>query len=338
MTNYTKNVACDVKDGLTTGDPDKLILGTQLDDEFDEIAAAIATKYDSGNIATQAQAEAEASNTVLMTPQRVAQWADYNAGAVGDLQALTDPNAARVLIWNDSTNAVEWGTYVSLSSAIDHDLLLNWVADKHLAHSSISITAGSGLSGGGTIAASRTLALDINSLTTDASPDTAADFIPFYDTSEGANNKVLISSLAGQALGDAAFYTAGQSLSAGTEATVVYTTTDYDSLERGTFSTSTGIYTAGASGARIQVACLARVSSIAVGGTLVINGYHNSTAKGYGRGQNYADGTATELWAMFLTTVTLAAGDTFTCKATASSAATLTSGQQYNRISIVELA
>lgn len=44
MSNYTKLTAYDTKDGLTTGDPLKRIKGTELDDEFDAIATAIATK------------------------------------------------------------------------------------------------------------------------------------------------------------------------------------------------------------------------------------------------------------------------------------------------------
>jgi len=44
MSNYTKLTAFDTKDGLTTGDPLKRIKGTELDDEFDAISTAIATK------------------------------------------------------------------------------------------------------------------------------------------------------------------------------------------------------------------------------------------------------------------------------------------------------
>lgn len=42
-------------------------------------------------------------------------------------------------------------------SAIDHDALLNFVADEHIAHSGVSITAGSGLTGGGAIDATMTI-------------------------------------------------------------------------------------------------------------------------------------------------------------------------------------
>ncbi len=44
MSDYTKLTAYDTKDSLTTGDPLKRIKGTELDDEFDAISTAIATK------------------------------------------------------------------------------------------------------------------------------------------------------------------------------------------------------------------------------------------------------------------------------------------------------
>jgi hypothetical protein len=101
MSDYSVTTDFSVKDGLTAGDPEKLILGSDFDVEFDAIAVAIATKYDSADLASQAQAEAETSNVVLMTPLRVANWADANAGIVGDLQALASPGADRILFWDD---------------------------------------------------------------------------------------------------------------------------------------------------------------------------------------------------------------------------------------------
>jgi|SRR5690606_32696207 len=105
MSDYTKTTNFTAKDSLSTGDPDKLIKGSLFDTEFDAIAVAIATKYDTNDLASEAQARAETSNSVLMTPLRVANWADANAGIVGDLQALTDPNADRILFWDDSAGA-----------------------------------------------------------------------------------------------------------------------------------------------------------------------------------------------------------------------------------------
>jgi hypothetical protein len=46
MSNYIKSTDFSVKDGLTTGDPDKRIKGVEIDDEFDALATAIATKAD----------------------------------------------------------------------------------------------------------------------------------------------------------------------------------------------------------------------------------------------------------------------------------------------------
>lgn len=49
MTDYTKNTNFGAKDALTSGDPNKRILGAAFDAEFDEIATAIASKEDKAN-------------------------------------------------------------------------------------------------------------------------------------------------------------------------------------------------------------------------------------------------------------------------------------------------
>ena len=52
---------------------------------------------------------------------------------------------------------------ISSSAQVDHDSTTNFVANEHIDHTTVSISAGSGLSGGGTIAATRTLTLDTSS-------------------------------------------------------------------------------------------------------------------------------------------------------------------------------
>ncbi len=47
MSNYTPITDFGAKDALSTGNPSKLILGTEVDAEFDAIATAVATKVDS---------------------------------------------------------------------------------------------------------------------------------------------------------------------------------------------------------------------------------------------------------------------------------------------------
>lgn len=46
MADYTKATDFESKDALTTGNPLKIVKGTELDDEFDAIAVAIETKAD----------------------------------------------------------------------------------------------------------------------------------------------------------------------------------------------------------------------------------------------------------------------------------------------------
>lgn len=53
-------------------------------------------------------------------------------------------------------------TVDSVDSEIVHDNLSGFVANEHIDHSTVTLTAGAGLSGGGTIAASRTFDLDIS--------------------------------------------------------------------------------------------------------------------------------------------------------------------------------
>jgi len=56
-------------------------------------------------------------------------------------------------------------TIVSGSSQISHDSTTGYVANRHIDHTSVSISAGNGLSGGGDISATRTLTLDTASAT-----------------------------------------------------------------------------------------------------------------------------------------------------------------------------
>ena len=72
---------------------------------------------------------------------------------------------------------------------INHDSLANFVANEHIDHSSVSVIAGDGLTGGGTIAANRTLAIGAGT-----GIDVAADAIS-VDVSDfmanGSNNRIL---------------------------------------------------------------------------------------------------------------------------------------------------
>ena len=50
MSNYSQNVFFGPKDALSSGDPNKVIKGTELDAELQEISDAIATKVETGSV------------------------------------------------------------------------------------------------------------------------------------------------------------------------------------------------------------------------------------------------------------------------------------------------
>lgn len=329
MSDYTPSQAYAVKDGLLTGDPDKLVLGVDLDVDLVALQTAIATKYDSSDIATKVQAEAGTSNAVLMTPLRVAELlADSGgsgAGIIGDLILLTDPGADRILFWDDSVNATAFltvgttllitGTTLDVAAAsLDHDLLLNFVANKHIDHTSVTITAGSGLSysiGGTDISASATIDLDINGLTVEGTLDLALDHVAFFDASATANRKVTLDSLVGIALGDGKWFRTGnQAMSAGVDLTVAFNTADYDVLTRGTFSIVTGEYTAGSDGARILYSVVVRIDTIKDDETLLmkvqVDGVDKATNTNYNAGNTF---TSTDRTITLHTTLNLSANE-----------------------------
>ncbi len=160
-----------VKDGLSTGDANKLIVGSEHDAEFEAIKTALNSKFDpddtgTGGIATQGQAEAGTNNNSVMTPLRAEQhqtaWAAENGGLVGDIQLLPDPNVDTILGWDDSAGAaINYTLGAGLVStltvlSVNHDTATGFVANEHIDHTSVDFVAGTGMTGGGTIAASRT--------------------------------------------------------------------------------------------------------------------------------------------------------------------------------------
>jgi hypothetical protein len=90
-----------------------------------------------------------------------------SVGFSGDGSNLTNVAASSVSYENITGKP----TLVSASSQIDHDATTNFVANEHIDHSTVSITAGSGLSGGGDITTTRTLSVNSGSM------------LPYYSSS-----------------------------------------------------------------------------------------------------------------------------------------------------------
>ena len=63
-----------------------------------------------------------------------------------------------------TANSIVGTVGTATQGTIDHDSLANFVANEHIDHSGVSITAGAGLTGGGTIAATRTLSINSASI------------------------------------------------------------------------------------------------------------------------------------------------------------------------------
>lgn len=58
MSNYVKSTNFAIKDSLVTGNPAKIIKGTEINTEFDNIASAITSKADANNAALTGNATA----------------------------------------------------------------------------------------------------------------------------------------------------------------------------------------------------------------------------------------------------------------------------------------
>lgn len=222
MSAYTKITDFSAKDSLPSGNAGKVIVGAEFDAEFDAIQVAVNTKYDDndnnvangiaaldgsalispaviptatftavggGEIATAAEASASTSQTTLLTPWHL----NNQAGVLSDLINLTDPGVDRLLFWDESATDTTWltvGTGLAITdttiasddAAIDHNGLLNFVANEHIDHSAVSITAGAGLTGGGNITTTRTI--DVGTAGAATNPvTTTADTVVFDVTS-----------------------------------------------------------------------------------------------------------------------------------------------------------
>ena len=119
MSDYTQITDFSAKDSLTTGDPEKIILGADFDGEFAAIETAISTKYDSGDIATSIQATAGLLDTVLMTPLQVDNVLAQNSAVVKSALSLADPAADRILFWDDGAAAGSEAAWLTVTNGLE---------------------------------------------------------------------------------------------------------------------------------------------------------------------------------------------------------------------------
>ena len=104
---------------------------------------------------------------------------DLAAPATGDELLISDAS---------DTNAIKKADVASIVNLADHDALTNFVANEHINHTSVSISAGDGLSGGGDISSTRTLSVDINGAT-DLTAPAVGDELLISDITDSNNIK-----------------------------------------------------------------------------------------------------------------------------------------------------
>ena len=103
---------------------------------------------------SQGQLTAAADVNIAITASQVTDFAE----AVDDrVDALTVAGTGITKVYNDAAGTL---TLSTTDADIVHDNLSGFVANEHIDHSAVSISAGTGLSGGGDITATRTLAID----------------------------------------------------------------------------------------------------------------------------------------------------------------------------------
>ena len=82
----------------------------------------------------------------------------FNIDAIGSVSSSNSGSFLNVKATNNVNATNLYGTVLTATQAtIDHDSLANFVANEHIDHSAVSVVAGAGLTGGGTIAANRTI-------------------------------------------------------------------------------------------------------------------------------------------------------------------------------------
>jgi len=113
--------------------------------------------------------------------------------AQDDIGGILTDTASIDFNYDDGTPTI---TATVLPAGVDHDSLANFSANEHVDHSGVSIdpATNGGLSGGGTIASTRTLSVDIQNATAETTV-VDADELLFYDASAGALRRATVANI-----------------------------------------------------------------------------------------------------------------------------------------------
>ena len=205
------------------------------------------TAFESSLTSGAALVPTSAAVKTYVDAQVTAQDLDFSGDSGGALNIDLDSES---LTFTGGTGVVTVGsgntmTFNSVDSEIVHDSLSGFVANEHIDHSGVTLTAGTGLSGGGDLTSSRSFAVDLNELTTETTI-ADADFIAMVDATDSGSGKITFENLEdaifSSVSGDVLITEAGvASIQANSVALTTDTVGDYvQNITAGTGLTSTG--------------------------------------------------------------------------------------------------
>lgn len=176
---------------VAAGDPEVLsatiaraILGVEAGSTADQSNAEIKTAYEA-NTNTNAFDDAEQSKLAAIEAGATADQSNAEIKTAYEANADTNAfdNAEQTKLAGIETAATADQTAAQIEAIINHDNLLGFVLGEHILHTSVSITAGTGLTGGGNISATRTLNLATDTLTDLDSIPTRLMSMPLFNGS-----------------------------------------------------------------------------------------------------------------------------------------------------------
>ena len=119
MSNYVKATNFAVKDGLSTGNPAKIIKGTEIDTEYNAIASAISSKADTNSPTFTGTPAASTASAGTSTTQ-IATTAFVTTAIAAATAALIP--AGMIMIWSGSVGSVPSGWVLCNGSNSTPDL------------------------------------------------------------------------------------------------------------------------------------------------------------------------------------------------------------------------
>lgn len=103
---------------------------------------------------------------------------------LGLTQDASPDSSDRFMYQELATSSTKSISKFQLNGILSHDSLSGFVSNEHIDHSGVTLTAGEGLTGGGTIEANRNFALDFSDLSSTDTSVGATDLISIHDGSQ----------------------------------------------------------------------------------------------------------------------------------------------------------